>query len=278
MNIDGWKYYNHAAIPTTEPHETPDISAVTDGRIWEISGGAPYLVRWTTDFDCGYETEWWYCIKDTPFDLSRIKAKRRYIVNQGLKHFDVKKINPIDYKRELYEIQVASFSVYPKKYRPNVNEGAFKQSIDDWKNFVVFGAFFRETGELCGYSILKEYNNWADFSVQKTKPAFEKYQINAALVFGILERYNTKLGDNFYICDGARNVFHETAFQDYLEKYFEFRKAYCKLNLIYRQPLGVVVALLMPLRKMLNRLDYFPAIHAVNGIIKMQAIAKSFKE
>ena len=25
MRIEGWKYYNHAAIPTTAPHEMPDL-------------------------------------------------------------------------------------------------------------------------------------------------------------------------------------------------------------------------------------------------------------
>lgn len=38
MQIDGWKYYNHAAIPTTAPHEIPDISPITDGSIWKIGG------------------------------------------------------------------------------------------------------------------------------------------------------------------------------------------------------------------------------------------------
>lgn len=49
---------------------------------------------------------------------------------------------------------------------------------------MVFGAFFRDTDELCGYSLINEHNYWAGFSVQKTNPAFEKYQINAALVNG----------------------------------------------------------------------------------------------
>ena len=31
MRIEGWKYYNHAAIPTTAPHEMPDLRAV-DGQ------------------------------------------------------------------------------------------------------------------------------------------------------------------------------------------------------------------------------------------------------
>ena len=39
MQINGWYYYNHAAIPTTAPHEIPDISPIADGSIWKIGGG-----------------------------------------------------------------------------------------------------------------------------------------------------------------------------------------------------------------------------------------------
>jgi len=39
MQIDGWKYYNHAAIPTTAPHDEPSMIPVSDGSIWEIGGG-----------------------------------------------------------------------------------------------------------------------------------------------------------------------------------------------------------------------------------------------
>lgn len=39
MKIDGWKYYNHAAIPTTAPHEEPNMIPINDGSIWKIRGG-----------------------------------------------------------------------------------------------------------------------------------------------------------------------------------------------------------------------------------------------
>lgn len=274
MQIDGWKYYNHAAMPTAAPHEKINMSPINNGSIWKIGGAL--LARWTTDFDCGYETNWWYVIKDDPFDVSKLKSKRRYVINQGIKNFEVKIINPIDYKKQLYEIQVAAFSVYPPKYRPHVDEKTFNQSIDNWNNAVVFGAFFRETGELCGYSLINEHADWAGFSVQKTNPAFEKYQINAALVYGILEKYNSKLGNNFYICDGEKNILHETAFQEYLEKYFSFRKAFCKLNLVYRKPIGVAVAVLMPFRRILNRLDGILPIQKISAVLQMDSICKQY--
>lgn len=45
--------------------------------------GKPYLARWTSSFDCGHETNWWYVIKDTPFDINELKKKRRYEIRKG---------------------------------------------------------------------------------------------------------------------------------------------------------------------------------------------------
>lgn len=114
-DIPGWKYYNHAAIPTCAPHEMPNLTPLKDGSIWHIEGN---------------------------------------------------------------------------------------------KEFV-------------------------ELTVQKTKPAFEKYEVNASLVDGMLTAYSDKLGKGLYIYDGMKSINHETHFQDYLEKYFGFRKAYCELNVSY---------------------------------------------
>ena len=38
MQIEGWKYYNYATIPTTAPHEMPDLRAVENGDVWKIGG------------------------------------------------------------------------------------------------------------------------------------------------------------------------------------------------------------------------------------------------
>ncbi|WP_287725648.1 hypothetical protein [Anaerostipes sp.] len=38
MQIEEWKYYNHAAIPTTAPHEMPDLRAIENGDVWKIGG------------------------------------------------------------------------------------------------------------------------------------------------------------------------------------------------------------------------------------------------
>ena len=277
MKVNGWKYYNHAAIPTCAPHQDADVSAIESGDIWNLNGKKPLLARWTTDFDCGYETNWWYVIKDTPFDINALKAKRRYEVNKGIKNFDVRVIDPREYKEELFYVQKSAFSAYPAKYRPKVEHDTFTESIDNWTDFKVYGAFFKETGKLCGYSFLGEKDNCAFFYVQKADPEYESYAVNAALVYGIVTDYDEFLKNGGYICDGEKSISHETAFQDYLEKYFDFRKAYCRLQIEYKPGFKSIVKLLFPMRRILSSLDSVKIVHQINSVMKMEELVREQK-
>lgn len=275
MEIEGWKYYNHAAIPTCAPHETPDLTPLQDGSIWKMRGGRhrPLLARWTTDWDINYETAWWYVIKDKPFDISELKAKRRYEINKGRKNFVVKKIDPLGYKEELLDITINAYSSWPKKYRPKVDDYRFKDSISEWLESDVFGAIHRESGELCGYARLIDREDFAEFTVLRVIPRYEKLAINAAMVDGILEYYKNRFDGTFYINDGQRSIRHETAFQDYLEKYFAFRKSYCRLNVSYEKIFGRLVAFMYPFRRMISKKNRIGSL--MSGILKMEEINRS---
>ena len=279
-NVDSlWIYYNHAMIPTTAPHEEPDLRIINDGSIWKRKE-RPILARWTTNFDCDCETDWWYVIKDTEFDISALKAKRRYEIKKGAKNFYVKRIEASNYCNELYEVQINAFSAYPKKYRPTVDKNAFIDDIkNNWDkgNILVYGAFFLENNELCGYAYLQKKNGYWEFNVLKTNPAYEKFSVNAAIVNQILIDYNEEkaINSNLYICDGSRSISHETAFQDYLEKYFGFRKAFCVLNIRYNPKLKLIIKFLYHFRKILKKFDGVGLIHSINGIMKMEEIVRS---
>ena len=241
-------------------------------------GGTPLLARWTTDFDCGYENGWWYIVKDSPFDPSSLKAKRRYEITKGTRYFDVKRIRPEAYAEELYSVQVAAFSGYPTKSRPHVEHDAFVKSVSNWGAAIIYGAFFRESGELAGYAMLHQISDrWMEFNVLKTVPAFEKYAVNAAIVSAILAAFESYLASGGIICDGSRSINHETHFQDYLEKYFGFRKAYCKLHIAYHPKIKWVIRAIYPFRLLLQKLDGIGFIHQINAVLKMEEITRSCK-
>lgn len=271
-----WNYYNHAWIPATAPHEKADTGLLTDKSIWKKDGRKALFARWTTDFDCGYETGWWYCLKDSPFDIMSLNANRRYKINKGNRYFECRQMDPCKYKEELYEVQKAAFTAYQNIYRPKAEKAAFIKDIETWKKFYVLGAFWRETGKLCGYAYLSVHSDYANLHVLKSDPAYEKYQINAAMVNQILEDFKKQLSGNFYIVDGERNLVHMTAFQEYLETYFGFRKAYCRLHIKYRPFTGIVVKCLYPFRRLIKRTDVNSFTHNVAAVLEMEEICRRF--
>ncbi len=273
MKTDGWIYYNHAMIPKCSPHEEPDISCIQDDSVW-FHKNNPMLARWTTDFDCGYETDWWYCIKDEPFDISTLKAKRRYEINKGSKNFDVREININDYINEIYEVTKIAYMSWPEKYRPDLDKNAFFKSMKNQNIYKIYGAFSKQDGKFCAYALLSRVDKCVNFNVLRVIPDYERCGINAAMVFKILDDHNEFLSTDGYICDGARSINHETAFQDYLEKYFDFRKAYCKLHVVYNPKLKNVIKLIYKMRSVLKCFDNIRIIHQINSVLKMEEIVQ----
>ena len=206
-------------IPTTAPHEEADTELLNNKSFWKANKNI-LLARWTADFDCGHVTNWWYVIKDQPFDLSALKAKHRYEINRGIKNFDVMIINPQEYIDELYKVFIAAYSSWPLKYRPLftlTDMTDLAKKLADDPSIICYGAFFRTTGELCGFLQIPTYEFHAELQSQRVKPEYEKYQVNAALIYCSLEDNRSKLeSGSYYILDGARNINHETSFQDYL--------------------------------------------------------------
>lgn len=278
-----WRLYKHALLPKCEPHQST-ASLADDVCGWSCNdyrGGV--IARWTSDFDCEKETDWWYVLKDTPYDISIIKAKRRYEITKGRKNFELIVINPNDYAEDLLEVQERSFEAYPAKYRPKVNAEEFLKSVASW-SAICFGAFYcgkdeqgEGKGKLCGYALLTRGERCINFSVLKTIPKFERYALNAALVDGVLTHFNEDLKQGMYICDGERSISHETHFQDYLEKYFGFRKAYSRLNVSYNPRIRWTIPMLYACRSVFRKLDGIGLIHNINAVLKMEEIVRKQK-
>ncbi len=276
-----WRYYNRAMLPDCAPHDDVDITAVKSGELWKNKAGRPLFARWTTNWDCGYETNWWYTVLDAPFDIDSVNAKRRYEIKKGNKFFDARQFCAYDIKEEYLTVDVEAYKAYPAKYRPTVDRDdlykrLYKNKSEIDKKF--FGAFSKETGKLCGYILVNEYEDHVILAKQKAIPQYEKNGINAFLVYSVVEYYNSRLSKDFYICDGERNISHETSFQDFLEKYFGFRKAYCKLNIVFRPSVRWLVPILRVLRKPLKKLDNVGIVHMINSVLTMEELSKGQKE
>lgn len=277
--MSDFKKYNNCLLSNLLPHEVPNTSNIK--KI--IKKENVLLARWTTCFDSKIKSEWWYLIKDTPYDKEQLKSKDKYEINKGIKNFYIEIINPMLFSNELYEIFVAANNSYSKLSNTTITKNEFLKQIDI--NNIYIGAFERETKEICAYSVCsikadtKKIKKVMDLSIIKSLPSKKSKGVNAAIMDYICNEYiNKKKVD--YICDGERSIRHITNFQDYLIKYFGFRKAYCKLNIEYNYVIKVIVKILYPFRHFLKLLlTKFDNryIYNIYCILYQEEIKKSFQ-
>lgn len=271
-----WELLNHALVAKGNPKEFRNINE-DDARVILKKEKRALFARWTSEFDERNESDWWYVLKDSPFDISELKSNWRYKINKGRKYFEVKAIEPSEYKQELYEVFVAALSAYPEKYRPNVDIDAFMKRIPEWKRYkTVYGAFSKDEGRLCGYMRVYKHDDMCyELSTLKSNPDYEKYQINAAIISYALEDMSDILASGGMFIDGERTIIHETSFQNYLESYFNFRKAYASLHIVYRPIVGMVVSVLYPFRRVIKKIDNIQFFREICSVLKMEEIRRT---
>lgn len=273
---DDWRIYNHTLISTKMPHEDKNSNEIDKLKKWNKKG--TLLARWTSDFDCGFDTEWWYCLKDDEFDISSLKSKRRYVINKGIKNFEVKEIEQNKYLDEMYAVYKDALLEYPDKYRSIMSKDEFKKNYENDKKIFI-GAWDKETGDFSGYAICLEIKSDTesviDFQVVKVKRNAVSKEINAAIANYICCRFLNEEKVK-YIFDGERNIRHITNFQDYLIKYFGFRKAYCKLNIKYKFLMNIIVNILYPFKNIFKNTNN-KFLYNVYCILCQEQIRRSFK-
>ena len=275
-NIPGWRYYNHAAMPTTAPHEQPDLTPLRDGRIWKIGGGRKvWLVSYTTDFDMAVETPYWHIIKDGPFDINELSQGYRHKVRTALKRCEVRQIEPADYIEELYDCYHAAFKNYTMPENEMSHE-AFARKCQTNNDRKVWAAFSREDGKLIGQMWCANRGNYTVTVMGKYHPDYMKLRASDAIHYAVLTHYLNELGQR-YIDSGTRNISHHTGVQDYKEIHWHFRRAYCLLHIEYNPQIRWMIKCLFPLRRVLYACDCIKPVHKVNGIMRMEEIARACK-
>ena len=110
--------------------------------------------------------------------------------------------------------------------------------------------------------------------MMKAIPEKEKHGLNAAMVNKILVDHDDYLRGTGYICDGERNIQHKTAFQDYLEKYFGFRKAYCKLHIAYNPKYKHIINIAYRFRTLIACFDRIPIVSTISALMRMEEISR----
>ena len=272
--MEGWKYYNHALIPEGPPDQQPDTRMICSGEIWKQAPRGAFLARWTSDFDCGYDTGWYYLIRKAPFDLESLSKKSRKHIRQALKKTYVRKVDPREYAEQIYAVDVETCKTYDHYTLSRTLEqlqNCQDETLDYW------AAFSAEDHRMIGFLQCKRTDHHVEGLVAKYLPKDLKLQASDALRFTILQYYLNEQGYR-YCCAGSRSISHETNVQEYLIRNFGYEKAFCKLHIHYRPIVAMAVKVLYPFRKLLKKLEGNGLVHKINGILTMEEIVRLQRE
>ena len=268
-----WRYYNHAAIPTTAPHELVDTTLVTTGAIWHQLKQEPLMAKWISDFDCGYETNFWYCIRDGKFDLSTLSSSARKNINRGFKKVRIEKINPVEHAEAIYKVYEEACKKYENFGAITLKETFIKGLAHKPDNLVYYGGFEVESDMMVGWLNVVEHDIWCEIQSAKFWPEYQNTRVSDALYATVLDEYLNKQNKQ-YVSSGSRNISHSTNTQEYKEIHFGYRKAYCKLHVAYNPKIKWIIKLIYPFRGLLKKLDRIGIVHQINSVLKMEEIVR----
>ena len=271
--MTNWRKYNGALIPDEPPHiEINDSDSLIKKK---ISDNNVFFGRWTTKFDCKEETEFWYVIQDVPLEINDYSPKTRNQIRRSLKKCNVKKVKKEEIIKVGYNSYYSAFQKYNTYLLP-LSEDEFISSIlllgAEWE----FWGIYDLTGMMIGYSQNKIIKDYCDYSIMKFHPDYLKSRPSEALIYTMNQHYLNER--NFsYVNDGARSISHDTNIQSFLIDKFRFRKAYCKLNIIYSPKIRLLLSVVYPFRLIIKLLKFGPFVK-LNILFEQEKIRRSYEK
>jgi len=254
------------------PHQSPIIDIRSAKELLKKYNA--YLVRWETDFDCQL-SEWWHVINDTKYSFDDLSRNTRSKVRRGLKRFKVEKVSKDYIINNGYAVYKESFNSY-NTFEIVFSEKEFEHSINQLPNETEFWATIDiSNGETVGFSE-NMVNDQACFlvSIWVTPEALKKYAFYN-LIQTMLDYY-LNIMNLKYVSDGARTINHITGIHDFLISKFKFRKAYCRLHVVYSPAVSLVVKLCFPFKTLLKRFNSYNNISKLLVLLEQERIRRTF--
>ena len=265
-NIDmNYKLYKGAWVAEDPLHETQ----LTDNECASLLNGGGYLVRNVFDFDCGEETSFWYVIKDKFGGMEELSSRNRNKIRKSLRLCEVRRISKqelLDYGYEVHRSAASAYRV--KAHVPSPNEFRNNLNQRSGKLFEYWGSFRRDNGQLIAFSINRITDCASEYQTFKAIPEFRTSHYAFYGLLYEMNRYYLEEKGLKFVNDGARSITNHSNVQPFLIDTFNFRKAYCRLNIKYKWWFGIIVSILYPFRR-------FIKIAKVQAILNMEAMARN---
>ena len=268
--LDGWRKYNNALIPDLPP----DIVPETDGVHELINRDRLYFARWTTDFDCKTPTSFWFLIHSNPMEIEDYDTKTRNQIRKGVKECSVRRITSSELMNEGYHVYASAFKRYKTYLNAKTESEFLDEIISTPSNWEYWGVFYKDN--LIGYAKVMVINDYAEYRSIKFDPLFLRMCPSEALIYTLNREYlNNRMFK--YVNNGARSISHDTRFPLFLIKKFKFRRAYCRLHIIYNKSVGFLVNLLFIFRGLLSFINFGPFVR-INILLYQENLRRHHEE
>ena len=185
----------------------------------------------TFDFDTDEELPYYYVIKDSFGGIEELSTKMRNQVRKSFKTYDIRRISSDEMLR-------VGYAVYDKK-----------------------------TGKVVAVAINTLHEDCCEYSTMKADP---QYLNSTYPYYGLIFEMNRYYLDELklvYVNDGVKSITGHSNIQTFLIDKFNFRKAYCRVQIVYQWWFKLIVVLLYPFRSLIPVLK-------VRAILNMEEVRR----
>lgn len=229
-----------------------DAKFLSKAKCEEMLKRGGVLVRCCYDFDCSEPTNFWHVIKDSFGGMDELSSNVRNQIRRAQKTLDIRKISVEEMLAQGYDVYCAAWENYKHTAIASMTtRECFNSDIanTDMATHDFWGCIDRESCTLVAYAINTVANRCCEYNSMKARPAYlKRYYPFYGLLYEMNRYYLEECGLD-YVNDGARSITEHSGIQDFLIQKFKFRKAYSRLHIVYRFPLGLLVKLAYPFRK-----------------------------
>lgn len=266
---ENYKLYKGAWLFSGCPHLEKPLPKATVDKLLGLGGG---MVRNTHSFDCQKETSFWYVIKDFWGGMDELSSKMRNQVKKSLKTYNVERISAEEFRRiglSIYNSAQENYKVAASlTSQKDIDVMAKRAAMADGK-IDIWAVYTQEGHKPVAIAYNTVHDDCCEYNSMKCNPFYQRNSTYPyyGLIYEMNRYYLQELGLR-YVNDGSRSITEHSNIQPFLIDKFNFRKAYCHLNIYYNWWLGLAVKCLYPFRK-------FIPVMKIKYILRLEEYSRS---
>lgn len=262
-----WRRY-HKAVIQASPKPQPARLPKSEAKDLLRKSGGLFVRYFTRSFP--QPTEFWYSACGE-YDFEKLSRKARNQVRRARKNCEVRRIDAIWLAEHGYGCYSAAFARHGRS--PFRSEAKLRSDClaDAAGPFEFWGVFVGD--KLAGFTKCAVGSDYVAMVVAKFDPQYLAFYPAYALMDAMLAEYAGRR--RMPVTNGFRPIAHDTNMQGFLEK-FGFRKIFCDLRIVYRPLVRLCVDLLLPLRRVVARLNRPAAAANIKALLAQELIQRSF--